>query len=187
MRRVADGWEEYHQRTMNWVESSRHRRHVSLRYVTCRCQHSVDSLHCCDDSIWNRRRAGRPQIVSSSSSGIHWAPCPTDWSWTYSINPFSVMFSTIPWNSLDITNDNVRSVDASKRLAKRSDLSDFLYFKQQSWCLFLVVFLSFFSFFLLIPGTCQCFALILNGCCTSAVYFITDHTPLLVCNCEQFK
>jgi len=32
------------------------------------------------------------------------------------------------WNSLDITNDDVRSVDAFKRLVKRSNLSDFMYF-----------------------------------------------------------
>jgi len=33
-----------------------------------------------------------------------------------------------PWNSLDITNDDVRSVAAFKRLVKRSNLSDFMYF-----------------------------------------------------------
>jgi len=25
------------------------------------------------------------------------------------------------------------------------------------------------------------------SCCTSAVYFLTDHTLLVVCNCEQFR
>ena len=33
-----------------------------------------------------------------------------------------------PWNSLDITNADVRSVAAFKRLVKRSDLSEFMYF-----------------------------------------------------------
>jgi len=33
-----------------------------------------------------------------------------------------------PWNSLDITNDDVQSVAAFKRLVKRSNLSNFMYF-----------------------------------------------------------
>ena len=33
-----------------------------------------------------------------------------------------------PWNSLDITNADVRSVAAFKRLVERSDLSEFMYF-----------------------------------------------------------
>ena len=36
-------------------------------------------------------------------------------------------------------------------------------------------FMFIFSIFLLILDICQYFASIPNGCCTSAVYFITDH------------
>ena len=45
----------------------------------------------------------------------------------------SVNTSYLPraWNSLDITNDDVHSVAAFKRLLKRSDLSGFMYFQQK--------------------------------------------------------
>ena len=47
----------------------------------------------------------------------------------------------------------------------------------------LVVFLSFFNFLNLFCVSVGAFTLIPNGCCTSAVCFITDCTLLLVWNC----
>lgn len=51
-----------------------------------------------------------------------------------------------------------------------------------------VMVFCFFSFYFPIFNFFSRYlSVIFNGCCTIAVYFVTDHTLLLVCNCKQFK